>query len=404
MMMRALILFFLVAAASPAQTRTVNLRGRVLERANLAPVPGATVKLTGTSLSATTDAKGLYVLTGSVSLARSNAGGLPAARRIPWSFPAYMVGTRIPVRTPQPHSPVPAAKSAAARLEVSAPLLAAKVFDHATDTGQAPDIILDYPPRKLDVGAPPIYGAHVLFSGDGDSAAARAELEAKWVHWINPWRASKGLGGTPVLWKVKADPEDPANPRKRTMSPCCLPRDGSPEWGYDDLQSKARFKDFQLHVEFNMWGGPNDANPGAYTNSGVYLQSRYEIQIETPPNPWNPANNHGIASIIDEFPPSSNAIRAPGKWQAYDITFRAARWNGNTRTEKARMTIWWNGTRVHTNRESSGPLANPGIGGATMDSTSQGLKLQNEKGLDVRFRNIWIKELEIAKPETDFGY
>lgn len=404
-----------------AQSRQVQLRGRVLEKANLAPVPGATVKLVGTALTAVTDAKGEFVLSGSTAVlpASGNASTVTGFRGHYLAFPASLLSAR-PEGLPfdaagrslfRPNPSHEAAKpplskqaAAATQLEAGSPLLLTRTVDFAADTGKVPDIILEYPPRKLDVGAPPIHGALVLFSGDGDSAVARAELEAKWVHWINPWRASRGLGGTPVLWKIRPDPEDLTNPRKRTISPCCLPRDGSPEWGYDDLQSKAKFKDFQLHIEFNMWGGPNDANSGAYTNSGVYLQSRYEIQIETPPNPWNPTNNHGIASIIDEFPPSRNAIRAPGKWQAYDITFRAARWNGNTRTEKARMTIWWNGVLVHDNRDSGGPLANPGIGGASMDSTSQGLKLQNEKGLDVRFRNIWVKELNIAQPQTNFGY
>ena len=33
----------------------------------------------------------------------------------------------------------------------------------------------------------------------------------------------------------------------------------------------------------------------------------------------------------------------------------------------------------------------------------QGIKLQSE-GHDVRYRNIWIKELQIQEAETDFGY
>lgn len=461
-----LLLGLAMAASLEAQDRHVRLRGRVLEKANLAPVPGAMVDFLGTGLKAVTNSQGEFELSGSTA-ARSSPGRPLASPRFQGCylvFPDLYVGVtvraalfdlrgkRLAAREFQAAagrnrldllqenrgrseaflsleaggatfrfkvlpgvatgtlegSMLPAAllakSSAASQLEIVANLLARKTVDLAADTGKVPDIVLDYPPRRLDVGAPPIYGSKFLFDGNADSSGARAEMEAKWMHWVGPWRQSRGLGATPVLWKIRPDPDGPGNPHRFTLSPCCLPRDGSPEWGYDDLQSKEKFKDFQLHIEFNMWGGPNDVTAGAYSNSGVYLQGRYEIQIESPPDPWDPNNRHGIASIIEEFPPDKNAYRPPGKWQAYDITFRSARWNGNTRTDKARMTIHWNGILVHNNRESGGPLAIPSVGGAGLDSTSQGLKLQNEKGTDVRYRNIWVKELSIPKPETNFGY
>ncbi len=414
-----------------AAQNTLNLRGRVLERAGLTPVPGALIRVAGGSLMATTDAKGEFRLSGATGLAPGHATAMPMRAYPAFAYPRLLfppapasgfgapgydalgsapVTVRLPgagtreVNTTVARTAGAATKASAARLDITCDKLAPKSLTPPADTGNLGDIVLEYPPRMLDVGALPAYGAVTLFGGNTDSAGARAELEAGWVQWINPWRASKGLGATPVLWKILPDPEDPVNPRKRTISPCCLPRDGSPEWGYDDLLSHKRFRDFQLHIEFNMYGGPGDAAPGAYTNSGVYLQNRYEIQIETPPNPWDPQNSHGIASIIQEYPPDKNVIRAPGKWQAYDITFRAARFSGGTRTEKALISIWWNGVQVHRNRYAAGPLANPGSGGADIDSTAQGLKLQNEKGLDVRYRNIWVKELNLEKAETDLGY
>ena len=53
--MRAIILSAL-AAAAVAFGQTYNLKGRVLEKAGMKPVPGATVKLAGGSLTAVTDA------------------------------------------------------------------------------------------------------------------------------------------------------------------------------------------------------------------------------------------------------------------------------------------------------------------------------------------------------------
>ena len=50
--------------------------------------------------------------------------------------------------------------------------------------------------------------------------------------------------------------------------------------------------------------------------------------------------------------------------------------------------------------------ANSGVdggndGGEGITDTPQGLKLQSE-GHDVRFRNMWIKELNLDKRDTDF--
>ena len=170
------------------------------------------------------------------------------------------------------------------------------------------------------------------------------------------------------------------------------------------LVTKAKFNDYQLHIEFNLMGAPGDTDPAGYCNSGVYQENRYELQIETPKVPWDPKDTHGIGSIINEFVPPANLSRPPGKWQAYDITFRNDRWEGGKRVDFARTTILCNGILIHNNRKIAGAIACCDAGNVPIDSTLQGLKLQNEKGADVRFRNIWIKPLNIRDTLTNFGY
>jgi hypothetical protein len=70
--------------------------------------------------------------------------------------------------------------------------------------------------------------------------------------------------------------------------------------------------------------------------------------------------------------------------------------------------MYFNGKKVHTNVPISQVWggARSGIdggndGGKGITDTPQGLKLQCE-GHDVRFRNAWIKELDLAEPNTDF--
>jgi hypothetical protein len=99
--------------------------------------------------------------------------------------------------------------------------------------------------------------------------------------------------------------------------------------------------------------------------------------------------------------------RPNGIWQAFDITFRSARYDATgKKQENARVSIWWNGVQVHNNRDAKAPatgLAANTHSGEELDPTLYGLKLQSE-GRDVRFRNVWIKDLTIPTAETNFGY
>jgi hypothetical protein len=83
---------------------------------------------------------------------------------------------------------------------------------------------------------------------------------------------------------------------------------------------------------------------------------------------------------------------APGTWQTYDITFRAARFVGGTKVDDARVTVVWNGTVVHND---------VAINGGTGDNlpeqaTREAIRLQDhgDPGENPRFRNIWIEPLD----------
>jgi hypothetical protein len=260
-----------------------------------------------------------------------------------------------------------------------------------TLTGEAADlgdVVLEYPPRKLDTGAAPPYGAMVLFPREGDSLRVRAAVESVWIHWDTDWRRSQKLPVSPVTWKILNDPLA-TGAFVPTFSPCCMPRNGSPQWGYDDIVTRKPFRDIQIHAEFNMMGTPDgNASSTGYANSGVYIGDRWELQIETPQDPAKAKTSHDMASLLDFKMPDTFPWRGAGKWQAYDITFRYPR-SG----ESGRVTVYWNGEKVHDNVAW-------GSGGGERGP----LRLQNEKGSDVRYRNVWIKELDIKDAKTDFGY
>lgn len=62
------------------------------------------------------------------------------------------------------------------------------------------------------------------------------------------------------------------------------------------------------------------------------------------------------ASIYEKKAADLNAATAPETWQTYDIVFRAARFDAaGQKTEDARITVVWNGRKVHDNVAVNGP-------------------------------------------------
>ena len=72
--------------------------------------------------------------------------------------------------------------------------------------------------------------------------------------------------------------------------------------------------------------------------------------------------------------------------------------------------MYFNGKKAHTNVPITRVWGGPNSGldgdnnqeGVGIKDTPGGLKLQCE-GHDVRYRNIWIKELDLKDADTDFG-
>jgi len=232
----------------------------------------------------------------------------------------------------------------------------------------------------VGVGAKPLPGAELLFDG------TRAMLDAKWTYWQGPGFKSS----LPIKWQIVPDPVDPG-----TVMSTLEPAAAGGKYGAADLVTKQPYRDFRLHVEFLIM------QPGG--NSGVYLQNRYEIQVLD-----GDKTKHGMGAVINETDSPYAAYNGVGKWNAYDVTFRAARFADGKRSEKALVTMYFNGQKVHVNVPISQVWGGPNSGldggnddGRGITDTPGGLKLQAE-GHDVRYRNIWIKPLELPKADTDF--
>lgn len=233
---------------------------------------------------------------------------------------------------------------------------------------------------SIGVGAKPIPGAEVILDG------SREILDAKWTYWQGPGFKSS----LPIKWKIVEDPVDGG-----TVVSTDDPAAAGGKYGAADLVTKRAYRDFRLHIEFLI--------PKTGGNSGVYLQNRYEIQVLD-----GDKTRHGMGAVINETESPYHAYNGLGKWNAYDIVFRAARFKDGQRVEKAMLTMYFNGLKVHTNQTINQVWGGPNSGldggnngGKGITDTPGGLKLQAE-GHDVRYRNAWIKELELSEPQTDF--
>lgn len=191
-------------------------------------------------------------------------------------------------------------------------------------------------------------------------------------------RKSKTLGKKPpkgavVLYGGK---EDARNWKGGKVSP-----DGYLMQG---ITSKNTFAGpFKLHMEFLLSYMPYARGQGR-SNSGVYLQGRYEVQIL---DSFGLAGKHNeCGGIYETHDPKLNMCYPPLQWQTYDIEFTPAKYEGGKKTADARLTVWHNGVKVHDNVKVPKPTrAAPVKAGAGPGP----IYIQNH-GNPLRFRNIWL--------------
>ena len=158
-----------------------------------------------------------------------------------------------------------------------------------------------------------------------------------------------------------------------------------------NLVTDEKHGDIELYLEFMLSKG---------SNSGVYLQGLYEVQIfdsfasdslmKTSDggaiyHRW--INEQGVGGSA----PKVNASRSPGQWQSYQIWFQAPRFDASgKKTSNAKfIRVLFNGQLVQENVEvEGGTRAHMAIDEAPMNP----LMLQGDHG-PVAFRNIYWRPL-----------
>jgi hypothetical protein len=158
-----------------------------------------------------------------------------------------------------------------------------------------------------------------------------------------------------------------------------------------DLKTKQSFGDCQLHIE---WRTPAEIKGDGQGrgNSGIFLMSRYELQVLDSYN--NKTYSNGQAgSIYKQHMPMANVCRQPGEWQCYDIVFIAPQFYADSSVKSpASMTVFQNGVLIQYNAALWGSMQFIGVPKYEKHASKEPLLLQDHHN-PVSFRNIWIREL-----------
>jgi hypothetical protein len=208
---------------------------------------------------------------------------------------------------------------------------------------------------------------------------------------LSGWRAQEGMGENTwlttraVLFDIVKGPKSLGahpTPGDRILN--------GPTGRTVNLVTEMKHGDIELYVEFMVPRG---------SNSGVYLQGLYEVQVFDSWGEGAPQTSD-CGSIyhrwIDEKPVGGsaakvNASRQPGQWQSFHIWFRAPRFDAaGNKTANARFEkVLHNGILVQENVEvEGGTRAHMPIPEAALNP----LMLQGDHG-PVAFRNLHYRSL-----------
>lgn len=225
---------------------------------------------------------------------------------------------------------------------------------------------------------------------------------AEWIELFNGkdlsgWRGRTGRGqDAEHTWRVAGDVRvSPQDAKLFQIEPGTGLMVNGDDGRTVDLYTEHQHGSCELHVEFCI---------PAKSNSGVYLQGQYEIQIldswGVPDAELKPGSNGGIyARWIEESktsydgnPPRTNASKQTGEWQTFDVVFRAATFDASgKKSANARFErLTHNGVVIHENFECTGPTRgawNP------EDVPTGPLRLQGDHG-PAAFRSVRLRPLD----------
>ena len=237
----------------------------------------------------------------------------------------------------------------------------------------------------------------VTFSGDGWTGAIKnshfsVEKEGRKFDLQHITRTSPTMGSKPPAGAVVLFDGHSLDAWAKKAGKDWLVEDGPAKWklvdgvaeavpGADCIITHQKFGDCRVHVEFRTLGTPS--------NSGVFLEDRYEVNINETYGHTSGNPNGGFDNCTDKVEPRLRPCFPPLAWQTFDIDFRAPRFDASgQKTANATATVLFNGVKIYDKQE----LDLPHGAARRLGEAPTGPLMLQEHGMPVQFRNIWLVE------------
>ena len=159
-----------------------------------------------------------------------------------------------------------------------------------------------------------------------------------------------------------------------------------------DIQTKRNFGSVQLHIEWRS-SKKIRANGQNRSNSGIFLQNRYEVQI-LDNNDNDTYVNGQVGAIYKQSIPLAKASSETGNWNSYDIIYHAPKFNSKEKMSlPGTITILHNGVLIQDHVRIKGTTEYIGWPKNSAHGKAP-IKLQDHgDNSGVSYRNIWVREL-----------
>jgi hypothetical protein len=159
-----------------------------------------------------------------------------------------------------------------------------------------------------------------------------------------------------------------------------------------DIQTKRNFGNIQLHIEWRS-SPENTGSNQSKSNSGIFLQNRYEVQV-LDNNDNDTYVNGQVGSIYKQSIPLAKASSKTGDWNVYDIIYHKPEFNSEgNKTKSATITVLHNGVLIQDHYEIKGTTEYIGWPKNIAHGDAP-IKLQDHgDNSRVSYRNIWVRAL-----------
>ncbi len=153
------------------------------------------------------------------------------------------------------------------------------------------------------------------------------------------------------------------------------------------LETRGQYGALRIHLE---WRSSTGAIRRLASDARLVFQSQHVLQIVPMRQRDRIESDDQAAGILGVAPAMANASNGLDLWQAFDVWFTPAQFEGDDKVADARMSVYWNGQLVQDNVPVVGSSFEEMVE-ASGPASVQLLPATDGPRGEIRFRNIWVE-------------